>query len=285
MPRKKLSRVPTRARPTVPDDSIIEPDMELEQKKAKLQLLLEDFDHEVQKRVELMEMETSSVVESICRLYKTGLVRYSEKTKNMLWKDYIKENNGENSSSVRNSIADVISSADNVLQSAAKKRGRKPKVLGCTGDAFLTPAAGTRSVRMNRQKAVLGVSQSDNLLAPPPTTSRVLRTKKLDVAATPANQGLPQSFSAMFVTPKFDMRNPLAPGTVRRRPRVGEIAMSFTGSPLQISPAINQKPEDVKEFIAAFPAADDEELDEETKNELKQFHKKIGQLIGFDIHT
>lgn len=46
MPRKKRSRVPSRARPVIPDDSLVEPDMEADQRKEKLRLLLEDFDHE-----------------------------------------------------------------------------------------------------------------------------------------------------------------------------------------------------------------------------------------------
>lgn len=45
MPRKKRSRVPSRAKPALPDDSS-EPDMEAEQRKEKLKLLLEDFDLE-----------------------------------------------------------------------------------------------------------------------------------------------------------------------------------------------------------------------------------------------
>lgn len=60
-----------------------------------------------------------------------------------------------------------------------------------------------------------------------------------DIAATPANQNIPPSFkSSMLVTPKFDPRTPLPPGTIKRKPKIGEIAISLTGSPLQVSPAV-----------------------------------------------
>lgn len=46
MPRKKNSRMPVRAKPIVADDSVFEADMEMEQRKEKLHLLLQDFDCE-----------------------------------------------------------------------------------------------------------------------------------------------------------------------------------------------------------------------------------------------
>lgn len=60
------------------------------------------------------------------------------------------------------------------------------------------------------------------------------------IPSTPASQGIPQPFmSSLYITPKFDPRTPLPSGTVKRKPKVGEIAISLTGSPLQISPVTN----------------------------------------------
>lgn len=46
MPRRKASRVPSRAKPTLPDYSITEPDAEAELRREKKESLLADFDRE-----------------------------------------------------------------------------------------------------------------------------------------------------------------------------------------------------------------------------------------------
>ncbi|XP_042867295.1 borealin-like [Penaeus japonicus] len=275
MPRKKRSRVPSRAKPTLPDDSS-EPDMEAEQRKEKLKLLLEDFDLEVEKRKALMEEEIKNIQESIRQIYKIDLLRYPEKMKKMLWHDHIKQNKQEVKSSARNSLVNVISSADSILQSAAKKRAGRPRKAVATMDdnGFLAPV--TRSTRASRQKPVFGNSQVDNML-PPPSTGRPQRTRKVDVAATPANQNIPPSFmSSMLVTPKFDPRTPLPPGTIKRRPKLGEIAISLTGSPLQVSPALKTN-YNIKGLMQNL---DQDNLDEETRAELEEFHAKVGRLLN-----
>lgn len=71
-------------------------------------------------------------------------------------------------------------------------------------------------------------------------TYKELPTSIQDVPITPAGQGIPQAFmSSLFITPKFDPKTPLPVGTVKRKPKVGEIAISLTGSPLQVSPVTN----------------------------------------------
>ncbi|XP_071546301.1 borealin [Panulirus ornatus] len=277
MPRKKRSRVPSRARPIILDNSVGELDMEAEQRKEKLRLLLQDFDHEVQKRVEVMEEEIKAIQQSIRQMYKTDLMRYPADTRNMLWIDYIKQNNGEKTSSVRNSMANVISSADNFLQLAAKKRGRKPvESSNADDEVFVVPLTTTRSTRRGRKKTVLGTSQADNL-PPPSSTSRVQCKKNMDMAMTPANQNILQGFmSTLTVTPKFDPRTPLPPGTVKRKPRFGEIAISLTGSPLQVSPAAIPKV-GIEGWMASL---DTDNIDEETKAELQQFHERVGKLLN-----
>lgn len=66
------------------------------------------------------------------------------------------------------------------------------------------------------------------MLAPPPPQ---------DPFVTPLNTGVPPKFSShLFVTPKFDPRTPLPPGTIKRKPLLGEVAISLQGSPLQVSP-------------------------------------------------
>ncbi|KAK4299882.1 hypothetical protein Pmani_027881 [Petrolisthes manimaculis] len=277
MPRRKASRVPSRAAPTLPNDSIIEPDMEAENRREKKMLLLADFDREVQMRVTNMENEMNVILQAIRRVYVTDMMRYPLAVRNLPWKEGMTEPD-EKSRSVRQSMANTIKEADNIIQTTVKKkRGRKPKavLLQELGEMLPPPFAGTRSTRSTRQRAVLGSSQSDNML-PPPSTARVQRTRKVDVTATPIGQGIPQSFmSSLYITPKFDPRTPLPSGTIKRKPKLGEIAISLTGSPLQVSPITNPSI-GVDNWLETV---DTQSMDEETKTQLLTIQEKVSKLL------
>ncbi|KAK3864760.1 hypothetical protein Pcinc_029576 [Petrolisthes cinctipes] len=276
MPRRKASRVPSRAAPTLPNDSIIEPNMEAEHRREKKMLLLADFDHEVQSRVTMMENEKEIILQAIRHVYRTDMLRYPLAVRNLPWKEGMTEED-KKSATVRQSMANIITAADNVIQTTVKKRGRKPKALLLQemGDMLPPPSAGTRSTRSTIQRAVLGSSQSDNML-PPPSTARVQRTRKVGVPATPTGQGIPQSFmSSLYITPKFDPRTPLPSGTVKRKPKLGEIAISLTGSPLQVSPITNPSI-GVDNWLETV---DTQSMDEETKTQLLTIQEKVSKLL------
>ncbi|XP_064112069.1 borealin-like isoform X2 [Macrobrachium nipponense] len=265
MPRKKASRAPSRAKPTMPDDSICMPDMEVDQRKKKLELLLKDFDVQVAERVTEMEKNMQAILESICNIYKRDITRYPEATRKMLWSDYIKQDK-EPKVKVRESVDNLLNSADIIIASTKAKKGPGRPANKNNG---IVPSSASKSTRSNRQKNVLGTSQVDNML-PPLSTTRGLRTKKvnLDVPFTPAGQGIDTSFMSKFVTPKFDPRTPLPPGTIKRKPRMGEIAISLTGSPLQVSPK------------GWFSTLSTDDIDEKTREELKEFHERVGKLLN-----
>lgn len=266
MPRKKASRAPSRAKPTLPDDSVCMPDMEVEERKKKLELLLKDFDVQVAEKVTEMEKNMQAILESICNIYKRDIARYPEATRKMLWSDYIKQDK-EPKVKVRESVDNLLASADIIIACNKSKKGPGRPTNKNNG---IVPLSASKSTRSNRQKNVLGTSQVDNML-PPLSTARGPRTRKanLDVTFTPAGQGITSSFmSTMIVTPKFDPRTPLPPGTIKRKPRMGEIAISLTGSPLQVSPQ------------GWFSTLSTEGMDEKTREELKEFHERVGQLLN-----
>ncbi|XP_068241173.1 borealin-like [Palaemon carinicauda] len=265
MPRKKASRAPSRAKPTLPDDSIVMPDMETEERKKKLELLLKDFDVQVAERVAEMEKEMQAIQESIQNIYKRDLARYPEATRKMLWSDYIKQDK-ESKVKVRTSVDDLLNSADFILTTTKTKKG--PGKSNNKIDSTV-PSSASKSTRSNRQKNVLGSSQLENML-PPLSTARAPRTRKmnLEVSATPSGQGIPSTFTSMIVTPKFDPRTPLPPGTIKRKPKLGEIAISLTGSPLQVSPK------------GWFSTLSTDDVDEKTREELKIFHERVGKLLN-----
>lgn len=279
MPRRKASRVPSRAIPTLPDESITEAEMHQDKRKEKMKLLLRDFDFEVETRIKKMEAEIQIIQENIHQLFKMDLMCYPETTRNKLWIDYIQQDDTKTSSTVKDSVIDIISSADCILQSVAKKRGRKPKKKepeqsDSEDAALLPPPTVTKTTRSTRQRKVLASNQSENM--PPPST-RPQRTKALEPQATPMKSDIPANFSShLFITPKFDPRTPLPLGTIKRKPQLGEVAISLKGSPLQISPP-HIIEENVEDWIEKLKV---EEMDENMRLKLREFHQKVGDMLN-----
>lgn len=246
-----------------------------EMREKKIKLLLNDFDLEVEKRIQKMTDEIQLITDSIQQMFEMSLMSSPEATRNMLWRDSIQQEENKASSTVKDSIIDIICSADNVLKTGAKKRGRKPKQKQPeNGDTdYMPPPTVLRTTRSSRQRPVLGSSQTENM--PPPSTRRQ-RTKNVEPVATPLNSHIPPQFtSSLFVTPKFDPRTPLPTGTVKRKPLLGEVAISLQGSPLQVSPPHTLK-ESVEDWMARLDA---DALDDSMRSKLVEFHKKVENVL------
>lgn len=93
-----------------------------------------------------MEDEMEIILQSIRRLYQTDLMRYSPAIRNLPWKEAVNEEE-KRSVAVRQSMAHIINTADNVIQTTVKRRGRKPKalLLAEAGEMAPPPASVTRS--------------------------------------------------------------------------------------------------------------------------------------------
>lgn len=272
MPRRKVSRAPSRAKPRLPDDSFQEVDMEREEKMVKMKLLLDDFDAEAEKRVAQMEEEIKTIQQSIKQIYKMELMRIPSATRSMLWCDFIKQENAAETSSkkTRQSIDQLLGNADELLMAAKKKGGRPRKNAAKAPQETplkeeIPPQTATRTGRSSRAGGVLTI-KDDNVYCPPSTIKGKKPTKK-DVPATPINKGIPANNSQVMITPKFDTRKPLPPHTVKRMPKLGEIAISLTGSPLQTGP---------KEWLENI---EPDEMDAKTREELLAFRERVNNLL------
>lgn len=93
----------------------------------------------------MMEDEMENVLQSIRQLYRTDLMRYPLAIRNLPWKEAMAEED-KRSVAVRQSMAHIINTADTVIQTTVKRRGRKPKALALaeTGE-MLAPPSVTRS--------------------------------------------------------------------------------------------------------------------------------------------
>lgn len=99
----------------------------------------------VQSQIKMMEDEMENVLQSIRQLYRTDLMRYPMAIRSLPWKEAMAEEN-KRSVAVRQSMVNIINTADTVIQTTVKRRGR-PKALGLTetGEMLPPPASVTRS--------------------------------------------------------------------------------------------------------------------------------------------
>ncbi|CAL4104124.1 unnamed protein product, partial [Meganyctiphanes norvegica] len=268
MPRKKGSRKPAaRAKPTVPDDSFVEVDMEREVKMEKMKLILADFDEEAEKRIGLMEEEIKNIQQSIKQMYKRELLRISSTTRDMLWVDYIKQksSDGESLKKTRQSIDQLLGSADELLKST-KKKGKK--TVQISEENLPQTANRTSKIAYFFKSKVSKQKYYNSAMKKIQSIRKNQRSaKELGVPGTPLNHGVPSKNPELLITPKFDPRTPLPPSTVKRLPRLGEIAISLKGSPLQTGP---------KDW---FENLEPGTLDNKTKEELLAFREKVNNLL------
>lgn len=99
----------------------------------------------VQSQIKMMEDEMENVLQSIRQLYRTDLMRYPMAIRSLPWKEAMAEEN-KRSVAVRQSMVNIINTADTVIQTTVKRRGR-PKALGLTETGEMLPplASVTRS--------------------------------------------------------------------------------------------------------------------------------------------
>lgn len=271
MPRRKVSRAPSRAKPRLPDDSFQEVDMEREEKMEKMRLLLDDFDAEAKKRVAQMEEEIKTIQQSIKQIYKMEVMRIPSATRNMLWCDFINQESAVETSSkkARQSIDQLLGNADELLMAAKKGKRGRPKAKGPQEMPITEenpPQTATRKGRASRAGGVLHIK--DENVHCPPSTIKGKKPLKKDVPSTPMNKGVPANNPQLMITPKFDTRKPLPPNTVKRMPKLGEIAISLTGSPLQSGP---------KEWLENI---EPDEMDSKTRQELLAFRERVNNLLN-----
>ncbi|XP_076033792.1 borealin-like [Oratosquilla oratoria] len=269
MPRRKGSRAPSRAKP-IPTAASKLSEEEQAEREMKIKVRLENFDREVELRRNNLKELGESLIASVERIYQLELMRLPKKVKEMKWVDYVQQGKAADS---RMSCISAVLEAEGLLESVAKKKGGRTRKENTRNE----PQTASRTTRATRQKKVLGESDVDNMA--PPTTTRAQRTRKVaQVPATPVNQGIPYDprSSTLMITPKFDPRTPFPPGTVKRKPQLGEIGVSLAGSPLSFSPLDDNgiKPKKWAEKL------ENAKIDEVTYAELKEFYSKIHEILN-----
>ncbi|KAB7495661.1 hypothetical protein Anas_07321 [Armadillidium nasatum] len=263
MVRRKATRQLPKSKPKKPDISVLDDDDE--ERKENLNKRLDDYDMQVKDMIQKMEQDKEAILKSIKHLYFVDEQRTPTDINNMPWVQYLKQNDPCPQPPIRKSISELIDTIEIKTKATAKKRnGRVKKMSEETPDINETRT--TRATRA-RSRNILTESSVVNIETPVAPQTKTKRQRGKTVESTPVSQGIPPPSSTLLITPKFDPRTPL-PLHSLRKPKLGEIAVSLRGSPLQVS---------TKNYsIASMLQAD---LDEQTKEQLEDLRHKVTKLL------
>ncbi|KAI0219974.1 Borealin [Lamellibrachia satsuma] len=229
MPQKRRTKAVrhSRSKPNMPagDEKF---NLNAQQKKKKLDLLLKDFDAEVQERVASMREFTAQAGKHIETAYMVELLQIPKHLREMKVTDFLAAGGDVSKVAMMDArkIVEVIANsvASKVTQ-ASLKEGSGDKQTEDTATVQKKPRGG-------RKKN--GTTMKTNTMPPPST-----RTRRARQLATPAcNQSAStKGWETPLVTPRFDPRLPMTPAMMRK-PKPGErvITMSMAGSPLTNGP-------------------------------------------------
>jgi len=280
MPTKRRT---TRNVPSKKRESAVLKDLSPEELKRRegIDLVLKDFDKQVEARIAEMEADMESTIKSIHTLYKVELIKLPSSIKNMKWTDYVSQCREDGSypfaltSAMEKVVEDVTSTVDPKLSTI--KTTKKPS---------------TKSKRSSRSSKA-----SSDLATPATSSSRTARSKKGSGSlATPSASGAPPPAMGRtpFITPRFNTATPLC-RTVSRVARPNETLVSLSGSPV-VPLALKSKAAKAEaEGNALIPLgkgqtlnvpmnpdlADQEgyELDDDAREKIAAIHASLGNLL------
>jgi len=239
-----------------------------QQKRDQCDLLLKDFDQNLQTVINESKRDMETVIDSMKTMYKLELMKIPTNVKNSNWMEYYKKsiNQGVEPLNVSNAInscmddsictklEDQVSQLKSAMKSA-KKRGRTAKEnvplsavrsssrkRNHSADASLSGTVARSSSRTRTR----GLVDANNLETPANGRSR--RGQPL-VPETPASQvafsGLRSGMVTPMITPKVDV-NSMTRTVTRRARDPNEVLWSMAGSP--VAPLATNRSKAAKEF-------------------------------------
>jgi len=244
---------------------------EQQQQRDQCDLLLRDFDKQVESlRVEAAR-ECKAAQDSITTTYKLELMKMPKQVKEMSWDDYCAQHNITGGLPLSNAVASVLE--DSVLESvdstvsnikSAMKNKRKEK-------ENRTPAAYNKKKPMRKNTGSKGAS---SLVTPKHLPPRQAKTP--------------------MITPKFDTSRVMR--SVSRAAKAGEVLVSLSGSP--VAPTVQHRSKAGKEIssqaqiplgngnVLNLPVETEEPLEMEDyefgadqRAKLELLHKNLGHML------
>lgn len=263
MPRRrtiKARATSKRAKPKAPVGDV-GADLEGETKQNKLEVLLKDFDDEVECRAAEMASYFDDLISKVQKMYQLELMKIPTSVRNMKMADFT-NSGGSVDEAKRQQQSKQIDDLINSVKTRPHRRG------------------GAAS-----QLETIDENQNASTVAPPTNAKRGAtktaartskRTRKQLSVATPLNaRSMNTGWETPLQTPAFDPRLPMTPavGTVRKV-RPGEKTMYMLVSE-NGSPIVDDK-RDRTLCVPNLPGIDLKEMDEDA---LAELHDTIGSIL------
>ncbi|XP_072169765.1 uncharacterized protein [Diadema setosum] len=297
MPRRRKTKVASRAKPKLPPDEE-EIDMAEEERKAKLENFLKDFDIHVETKVREMRALCSDMCIAIRRSTTMHAMKLSKETKRMKQVDYFARNSlapaekiieefsksvdtmvsqsveakascremstssefkdGADSQSTTESDSDCSQSSTSARKTTRKATGARKKKTATTA---------TRASARKKTRAVLAETPANK-----DNTSQ-------NIFQTPANMAALSAMTTPFITPKFDTSVKVTPASVRRA-KEGELLVSLSGSPVEakVSPKDPQSVQDIVQNVENM-FSEDKELNEVDKRNILMLQETLSRML------
>ncbi|XP_033117197.1 borealin-like [Anneissia japonica] len=258
-PRKRRTKLTTRAKPKLPHGE--DDEMDGNERRSKMELLLTDFDLEVKNRLEQMQKEARKMCSIINTLFYIEMCKMNKDILHMPRKEFLAKGGSINEVALQEASQYVDSLSQHITKPLqASISASKTRADEIDSDMLPPPTkktGKTKKVTKSKKKGKKSAptEEADENLMPCPAQSLRRSSRKTSSAVTPAQQirrkrNLPSNcWNTPAVTPKFDPRLPVTPGA--RKARKGERLMSMTGSPVIPAATDNRLSKDLKENILA----------------------------------
>jgi len=242
---------------------------EQQQLRDQCDLLLRDFDKQVECLKEEAKRECKAAQDSITTTYKLELMKLPKHTKEMSWDDYCAQNGITGGLPISNAVAEALE--DSVLEAVDSK------------------VSHIKSTMKNKRKGKENKGSAVKSSRKGPNTALV----------TPKHLP-PRQAKTPLITPKFDTSK--AKKTLSRAAKEGEVLVSLSGSP--VAPTVQQRSKAGKEVMsqAKIPLGDggvlnlpvdlndshvmeDYEFADEQRSMLELLHKNLGNMLKMKAQT
>lgn len=271
MPRAKRKAPSRRPKPTFAEGDE-GANLEEKQRKAKMAVLIEDFEAEVERRRNAMLDLHQQMVQKVEAIFNMELVRVPTDVRKMEVSEFLAAGGTIDAASMASAerlLAPMVSSIPNMMCKTD------------TLDSILEEDEKPSSAKSKKGKS----KQNTRENMAPPSTARTGRRTKM---TTPLHSGSLKAtgWETPLITPKFDPRLPCTPAMLREA-KPGERIMSMAGSPISNkAPAIPRTDVPIVTKVTTLLASDTDDLSQIAQevnptelDMMRSFQKKINAII------
>ncbi|XP_070574994.1 borealin-like [Ptychodera flava] len=233
MPRKRKTKLTKRTKPKLPDGD--DPhDMSENERKEKLELFLQDFDLEVESRIENMRKEAEKICAIISSTYRMEIFKLPKNMRNMKRSEFLAKGGSVDAVALEQVSQTVDSLASSLVSSLTKPTNRKPlrDESNTTTTAKTTTEPDVAEAKVNEsssEPSIIEISIKEEVTTSPDKPGSGKKRKR--GKRTTVAKGRPKNSKSKDTSSSEEQNNslmpPPAPATVRRSARKPTLKNAF----------------------------------------------------------